>query len=309
MDYEYSGYISESSRAFLANYLAKFRSDETRISYLTTINFFCNYIKKDIVNIQAEDCIHYISYLEAAKNCGKIKMSTLCKKKKQLSSLYSYMAKEDNRQLLGLPDDFRNFFMDIKLPATGEIYKYERVPDVEDLDKLYCYLRNNDTLICMAFLFAFKCFLTTSEMLRIKTSDIFYDSKNNMVIRIQNPDIPLDFRYNLITPDFRDILLLYLEGLSTSSNLFIGRKGRVYTSRTLRYRLAKACIACGIKNYNYNDLRNAGTVYSVSFNADISDVAAALGHKSNIHIKKLDSLVIHVNDAASCIGIQFKKTL
>jgi len=76
----------------------------------------------------------------------------------------------------------------------------------------------------------------------------------------------------------------------------------------LRFRLKKACEACGTPLYTFNDFRNAGAVYAVSYHADVSIVANSMGYKTNSHIGKLSSLQVKVNDAGDLVGISFKST-
>ena len=313
-DFCFSTYIHDTTKEFLITYLQRFKSENTQKNYCIAINEFLDFIKKDLTKATMEDCKKYVMHLESKRNSSLIKTSTLSKKKYQLSSLFSVMCEEHIRERLSLPIEFENFFLNIKTDVIPDHFKYERVPSMNDLDVLYCYLKSNDPMVCVAFLLAFKVFLNMEEFRNLTVSDFFMDTEERMIVCIRNPSFPLDVRYNSIPTDVKEILLSYfdtitIEGATEAPKLF-AKKGysKPYTDRMLRFRLKKACEACGTPLYTFNDFRNAGAVYAVSYHADVNIVANSMGHKTNSHIGKLSSLQIKVNDAGDLLGISFKST-
>lgn len=313
-DFSFSTYIKDTTKEFLILYLQRFKSEKTQRNYCIAINEFVDFIKKDLTKATADDCKQYVIHLESRRNASLIKTSTLSKKKYQLSGLFSVMCEPHIRERLCLPVGFENFFLDIKTDIIPDRFKYERVPSMKDLDALYCYLKEHDPMICIAFLLAFKGFLNMEEFRNLAISDFFMDTEERMVVCIKNPSFPLDVRYNSIPADVKEILLSYFDTITIpnameSPKLF-AKKGhsKPYTDRMLRFRLKSACEACGIPLFTFNDFRNAGAVYAVSYHADVTVVANSMGHKTNSHIGKLSSLQIKVNDAADLLGITFKST-
>lgn len=312
-NFQFSPFLASATKNFLMSYLQRFKSKSTQESYCLAINEFSDYIKKDLLVASSEDCRRYILHLEAKRNNGRLKNSTLAKKKYQLSSVYSVFCEKHSRKALSLPENFMNHFSDIRTDVPPESFRYEKVPNLKDIDTLHRFLIENDPMTDIAILLSFKGFLTTEEFRTLAVSDFLVDASGHMVVRIANPAFPLEVRYNSIPEDIKDILMPYFDAIGRRKShdapkLFSKKNGSLYTARALRLKLQNACEACGIPRYTFNDFRNAGVVYAVSYHADISIVANSLGYKSNTHLGKLSSLQVTVNDAAELMGISFKPT-
>lgn len=308
-NFTFSSYLNENTKTFLTTYLKRFKSQETQLNYCLAINEFTEFIKKDLCAATSNDCKQYVLHLESKRNAHQIKTATLAKKRFQISSVFSAMCESHSREHLSLPTGFENYFMDIHTDTVPTSFRYEKVPSIEQMDILYRYLITNDPMTCVAFLLAFKGFLTTGEFLNLSVSDFFEDANDRMIVRIVNPSFPLEIRYNSIPNDVKEILLSYFATLpANTSKLFAKKDGTIYTARTLAMRLKNACEVCGIPHYTYNDFRNAGGIFAVSYHADVAVVANSFGYRTNKHINRLDSLKVTVNDAADYLGISFKET-
>ena len=307
-EFTFSIYLQENTKKFLTTYLKRFQSDKTQLNYCLAINEFVEFIKKDLCAATETDCKQYILHLESKRNAQKIRTSTLAKKRFQISSVFSAMCESHSRELLCLPETFENYFLDIRTDTVPSSFRYDKVPTIEQMDILYRHLVANDPMICVAFLLAFKGFLTMGELRNLSVSDFFEDANERMIVRIANPSFPLELRYNAIPNDVKEILLSYFATLpENNAKLFAKKDGTIYTDRTLEMRLKNACEICNIPHYTYNDFRNAGAVFAVSYHADVAVVANSFGYRTNKHINRLDSLKITVNDAAEYVGISFKE--
>ncbi len=311
-EFIYSKHLSDHSKSALLPYLGKFKRDETKFSYLTAFNEFADYMGKDILAMTYEDCRSYISFLENRRNMKAIRTSTILKKKKQLSSFFSYLSK--HLKEYDLKESFYNYFSDIYMEEVGTMYRYERVPEVSHLNDLFVYLKENDIMTCIAFLLAFKGFLTMDEIRFLSVLDFYEDDNAKVIVKVKPPsDSPREERYNALPEDVGSLVDHYCEILANkfpkvSNPYLFSRDGRtVVTQKTLRNRLDKALKKLSLPHYTFNDLRNAGVVYAVAYHADVTLISNSLGMKTNRHIQKIDNLVIKVNDAADYIGIQFKK--
>ena len=308
-EFTFSANLNENTKTFLTTYLKRFKSKKTQLNYCLAINEFAEFLKKDLCSVTAIDCKQYILHLESKRNAQQIKTSTLAKKRFQISSVFSAMCESHAREALSLSENFENYFIDILTDAVPTSIRYEKVPTIEQMDILYCYLMENDPMTCIAFLLAFKGFLTTSEFRNLSVSDFFEDANDRMIVRIVNPSFPIEARYNSIPNDVKEILLSYFTTLPENNlKLFAKKDGTIYTDRTLEMRLKNACEICNIPHYTYNDFRNAGAVFAISYHADVAIVANSFGYRTNKHINRLDSLKITVNDAADYVGISFKET-
>ena len=213
-EFSFSKYLQTETKEFLITYLQRFKSENTQKNYCIAINEFVDFIKKDLTKATMDDCKKYVIHLESKRNASLIKTSTLSKKKYQLSSLFSVMCEEHIRERLSLPTEFENFFLDIKTDVIPDHFKYEKIPPMNHLDTLYCYLKENDPMICVAFLLAFKVFLNMEEFRNLTVSDFFMDTEERMIVSVKNPSFPLDIRYNSIPTDVKEILLAYFDNIT-----------------------------------------------------------------------------------------------
>lgn len=308
-NFHFSVFLKEESKELIALYLKRFKSQKTQLSYCCAINEFFDFAKKDIGKIAGTDCIRYIESLEAKRNAGRLKTSTLIKKRYQISSLFSYLSTPYAKERLKLPDSFCNYFLDIKTEEPPRSLRYEKIPTVKELDILHRHLMEHDPMIGIAVLLSFKGFLTTQQFLHLCVTDFYLDANDKMIVRIKNPAFPLDQRYNSIPDDVKELLFSYFDTLSIrQSRLFAKKNGSFYTDRTLCKRLKEACAECGINSYTFNDLRNAGAAFALSYRAELSVVANSLGYRTTRHIRRLESVKIAINDAADYMGISFRAT-
>ena len=311
-EFPFSSYLGDTTKEYLKAYFKKFKSYKTQLSYCQEINEFADFLEKDITKATAGDCRRYILKLESRRNSGHIVSSTLAKKKWQLSGVFSAMCAQYARELLSLPEEFENYFLDIQTDYPPDTMKYEKVPTLDELDLLHRFLLANDPMTDAAFLLAFKGFLTMEEFRNLSVSDLYEGTDGTMVVRVSDRSYPPVDRYNRIPDDVKKILVAYFDTLPNTGaeppKLFAKKNGVVYTAQWLWNKLRDACDACGIKRYTFNDFRNAAVVYASSYHADVNLIANSMGYKTTKHIGRLESLQVTVNDAANLVGISFKST-
>ena len=311
-EFPFSSHLGNSTKEYLKVYLKKFKSFKTQLSYCQEINEFADFLGKDITKATAVDCRRYILKLESRRNSGHIVSSTLAKKKSQLSGVFTAMCATHARELLSLPEEFENYFLSIQVDRPPDTMKYEKVPTLDELDLLHRFLLANDPMTNVAFLLAFKGFLTTEEFRSLSVSDFYEGADGTMVVRVADRSYPPVDRYNRIPDDVKEILLSYFDTLPDTGNeppkLFTKKTGGIYTAKSICNKLRNACDECGIKRYTFNDFRNAAVVYASSYHADVTMIANSMGLKTTRHIGKLESLQVTVNDAADLLGISFKST-
>lgn len=303
--YQFDGYIEPDTAEFLKCFLQRFHSYHTKRSYADSINEFSAFIKKDPCAAKAEDCEAYLKHLFYLRDEQVLRTNTILRKKRQVSSMYTAMNEPIYREMLHLPDGIHNHFLDLRTPDVAAAVQYNKVPSLAELDILYRYLRANDMLTCLAFLFAFKCYMKTEEILRVKFSDFYYDSNDKLVIKVTSGFS--NYHFNAIPEDVSSLLHSYFEVTADCDYEFIFTKknGKRITQGILRDHLRKAIDKCGINSYTFNDFRNAGTVYAVTYGVDVTTVSQALGHKKPHRIQKLESVSIQISDA-TYDGISFR---
>ena len=289
----------------LPNYFSNFKSDATKRSYMNVFNDFANYIKKDILSASPKDCLDFLDHLN---DTDSLKKSTRIKKRKQLSSLYTYLQENAKKYDLGT---FDNIFTDLLPPQVREEIRFSEVPTLFEIDRLIGYLKKNDWFTLCAVLFAFRTFLSTEEIRNLTVDNIIMTKDSKVCVQIKNIRNK-ELRYNVIPPDMAIIISKYIGSLpvipgmdQAHRKLFANLEGEVPPQKTFRNRLKKAWKQIGVnQSYSFNNLRNAGVVYAVSNNADITSVADALGYQQVTHLKRLESLPIKLNTATEYVNIQ-----
>ena len=282
------------------HFMAGFRNPSTKDSYFSDICTFSEFIKKDILESTFEDCKRYTEYLYVQKAAGAIKQSTIVKKHKELSALFTFICNGKYQ----VPRDFTNWFIKIEVEVPTSSIHANTVLSVTDIDILVGYLRENNEICFIAFLLALKQMLRTSEMVNLKVPDITLDEQNVPCLRIKESSGHV--RYNKIAPDvFEAIMHLISDG---RNGYILSKDGRKpYAKRTLQKYLSDACAALNMKSITFNDLRNTGTVYSISNGASIELVNQELGMVSNRHITRLQNTVVTFNNASDYVNVELKK--
>jgi integrase len=295
-------YLSEYFLTIIwRKFSSNFKNPNTKDTYFSDICSFADFIKKDIPDATYNDCILYIDDLKKRRAAGEFMLSTVAKKHKELSGLFTYIKSQN----FDIPDDFNNWFRKIEVELPSSAISANKVLSVTEIDQLIGYLRQNNIICLIALLLSFKQMLKTSEMINLKVSDITLDSQNNPFIRL--PSIHGEFRYNKLSQDVLSLLIEHTA--SFDGGYILSKDGKVpYSKRTLQKYLQEACKNSGIENtYTFNDLRNTGTVFAISNGAAIGTVKNELGMITNRHITRLKSLVINFNDAGSYVNIELKQ--
>lgn len=276
---------------------ANFKSNRTKLEYYSECNAFADYIKKDIEKASEADAVSYLSMLYTRQANGTIKYSTIHKKYKQLASLYQYMM--DNCEQFTELRLQHNPFATIIMEQKEEVIPYDKVIKVKELEHLFHYLKEHDSLCLCATRLSFEALLRLNEMITIRINDIILDANHTPCIQVvRNGSI----RHNKISQDTFDDLLSYISTIPGKEFLFSKpNKEGCITMRTLQNRLQHACREAGLSNITFNDLRNTGITFSLSAGADVETVTKTLGLRSKGHITRLTSAVLNPNNTSDYV--------
>lgn len=299
-----SNYLSEYFLKMIwPKFSSVFRNPKSKDIYFSDISTFSDYVKKDVLDVNYDDCQSYITNLNTQLITGQIKQSTITKKHKELSALFKFICNGN----FHVPPGFENWFTRIELIIPDASISVNKTLSVTEIDSLVGYLCQENNCCFLAFLLAFKQMLRTSEIVNLKVSDITVDKQNIPFLRIQ--DTAGDIRYNKLSEDVFSILMEYIQNFNGNSFIISKNGNKAYSQRTLQKYLADACRECEINNYTFNDLRNTGTVYAVSGGAGIELLKKELGMVTNRHITRLESLKVSFSDASNYINVEIKKKL
>lgn len=277
-----------------------FKNVNTKNTYFSDICLFSEFVEKDILEVNYNDCKRYMDYLNQSMAAGKLKQSTLVKKHKELSRLFSFICSNRFR----VPSTFSNFFIKMEIDTPKEEIHLSSIISITDIDMLLGYVKDTNAAVYIAVLLAFKQLLRTSEMVKLKISDIQVAKDEIPCLRIQQPSGHV--RYNKLAVDVFRILNEYA---NTLNGMYLISKDGVkpYSVRTIQKYLSDACTELQLNKFTYNDLRNTGTVNAVSNGAPIDTVKQEIGMRTNRHITRLNSLTLNYSNASDFINIELKE--
>ncbi len=292
----------------METFIERLKTDADKRTYAGALRLFHEITGSDPLHATESTFARYVRALnKRTEPNGEEKTwkhSTALKNRKIINSFVRYCEKLKHKGSVKVPADFENKLMYSPMRAIQESFRYKDIVSVEDIDKLYCYLRDNKKhqLMC-ALIFALRCFLrpvnfisaTFSDIYIDKTGEYFFNGKGrSMMVHIPSDCVPFFEAY----------------AKSVHGN-YIFSKTRTNEPMSIDYldgRLKKACTDAGITSngITFNNLRNSATVYAVSNGATPEMMAEALDLQTTAHFTKLSSLTLHFNYTQDYVGITFK---
>ena len=104
-------YASEQlSQVIWPDFVNNFKSESSVGSYLSDINEFTDFIKKDFLILSAADVNNYYNEMKSKVANGDIQGNTMAKKFKELHSFAMFIA--DNRKEYCVPNTFKDYFIE-----------------------------------------------------------------------------------------------------------------------------------------------------------------------------------------------------
>lgn len=292
--------FSKLTNTICDDFFSNFQKD-TISSYRSTLIDFSRVVEKDILCVSKSDCEKYINILDKRVSQKKLKRSTLMKKYKELSSFYSYLVK--NKASYGL-SEIENYFRDIRLSPIEDNIKFSDTVDINTVDTVLTYCKENSKMTYLCILLSFKYMLRTGEMRSIRKNDLF-SSEDFYALAIRNPR-SMSIRYLRISNEIAHSIENYLIETNSTMYLFEKSNGDPFSVRTLQKHLHDACLACNIEPFSYNQLRNTGIGNANFNNISTEELTQALGISTSRHIQRLNSLKIPLNNVGNYVSIEIK---
>ncbi|WP_053957178.1 tyrosine-type recombinase/integrase [Inediibacterium massiliense] len=259
------------SETILSSFLSKLEKEKTKRDYRRDIYTFLNFIEKDFLDANLEDCKNYIEELNHLIEIKKMALSTAEKFYSEIYSFFNYL--EENNYIE------YNHFKNIHKPTATRNISSDRIIKWEELDQLISVLKTyslRDFSICMLI---FTSGLTLQEAVHLKWNQFFEDNKGHIGIIFTTKK---GERYVKVHPDIWKLLNNYQsqqEGIvSKDDYVFLNNRGKRITGRWVRMILQKACEEANLSHsYTPRDLRHALAAYALKKGAAPHQVKEQLG--------------------------------
>lgn len=231
-------------------------SEKTIQTYSMYITLFYDFIKKDLININSDDVIEYLSYLKTEK---KSESTTINLVLSAIKHFYSSFLKKD-------------LDINIKLPK-----KAKKIPVVLTSKEIIDLLENIDSkrnkLITQ---FIFSTGVRISECMSMKVNDLdFNDFTGKVISGKGNKD-----RIIILSKKWVEEYKTYLNKRKIKSEyLFCNSSGKELSVDTVQKFLKKASIKAGItKNVSPHTLRHSFATSLLENDVNIRYIQQLLGH-------------------------------
>lgn len=233
-------------------------SQKTIETYLTYLNIFSKYVKKDLREVNSDDVISFLSYLKQNKNSGSATMNLI------LSAIKHFY-----KEFLKL-----NLIIDIKLPK-----KAKKIPVVltdKEITDLIDNTANYRNKLIIQFMFSTG--VRVSECVNMKITDLnFYEFTGNVLSGKGNKD-----RIIILSKKWVEDYKKHLEERNKKVNseyLFCSDSGNALSVDTIQKFLKISATKAGItKKISPHKLRHSFATSLLENDVNIRYIQQLLGH-------------------------------
>lgn len=244
-------------------------SDNTIFSYKNDLNLICNFLNKQSINIDYEDIIKYLNYLDEEG----IKTSSVARKISTLNSFFKFLIiekriKNNPIERIELPK------LEKKLPNILTIEEVDNLLDISIVDAFSA--RNKAMLELM-----YATGLRVSELVNLNLNDIDFESeivrtigKGNKERIIPIGDLAIE-ALNIYINEYRDSMLKK----RLCDKVFLNNHGTNLTRQGFFKILKQLAKEKKInKNFSPHTLRHSFATHLLNNGADLRSIQEMLGH-------------------------------
>lgn len=271
--------ISSDSEKLIKYFtLERLKLEKTRRDYTREILRFTEYIKKDFLLANNEDCTSYINNLKENARKGKMSVFTVEKKYIYLFSFFNYI--EGVKLIYGfIPASFYNHFKTVEKPSAPRNISSDKIISLSELDELISILKAGNLRDYTALMLIFTSGLTLKEATNLKWNQFVEDINSNVALEfiIKNSEK----RYVKVSHDMTELLAEYkksIEPVNKDSFVFKNKFGNPLSGRWLRKVLTDACKKAEFEHiYTPRDLRHSAAAMCLKNGAPAEKVKEQLG--------------------------------
>lgn len=249
------------------DYIAHFKSETTKGSYLADIEELMAYCRKDFQEITAKEVKAFYEELKERTKAGRISPATMAKKFKEYHSFAAYLC--EHREKYQIPKSYSDVYAGY-LPYLAKQERYARSVPIADIDRLLAAAREDEASYTIITLL-YRAGLTSREITEMKVKNILlYD--NGMYLAVPGRKVP-----SYVPEDAAKVLLHYLEVCQPQGYLFRNRRGDVLNLMYISRMLKKYEMQAGIPCYSAQSIRNTCGVTLFAYGANEEETAGQMG--------------------------------
>jgi len=276
MMYKYSDYMSDLFINNVLNpYLSKQRNQRTAVEYAGYIRILCNKVRKDFLEITAEEALHVFDSWKSLIPKGELTRKTVCVRLSCYNSISRYI-KEN------LADEFPDYtdpFINIQRPDVIDQVSPNNIPSTSDIDKIITLTADNPMHYLILALITRAC-ISTSKVTQITTNMIIREGEKRAILfkNNKNPD-----KFDIVTlpKDVGKLLDNYIATLThfdSENHIFYNEWGNALSIKNLDTIISKYVKRAGLsKDYTAKDFRARGILELVRVGANEASVMQYTG--------------------------------
>ena len=241
-------------------------------SYIYDLKLFFDHVKKDELQITADEIMKYFSDL----NVMDLAKSSIARKRSSILSFYTFL--EKNQFPIKVDTD--------RIVRIYHKYQYPNALPKEEMDDfLNSYPMDNSqnlrNKVIMEVLYTTG--IRISELINLTIENLFFDAKHVLVIGKGNK-----YRHIPLSDYMIELLKLYIDKSRTelqtdkpSKILFLNRYGKKFSRMGLWKIIHKAAIEFGItKNFTPHTFRHSFATHMLAKGTNLRVIQILLGHAS-----------------------------
>lgn len=273
MVYTYSDYMSEE---FISNYLQPYlntviRNLRTTKEYAGYLRILCNEVKKDFLDITADDAFSVMSKWESKMRSGKLARKTICVRLSCYNSLCKYISE--------LNVDYISPFSGISRPHVSDHISPALIPSMKEIDMIMTVASDDDMYYLILALVTRSC-LTATRITQLTVNSVIREGdKVALLFPTSNVDSPYDV---VALPE--DVIPLFnkycesIQLLDEKGHLFYNRWGNALTIKNLDSAISKIVKKSNVSHqYTLKDLRARGILEMINAGADETSIMKYTG--------------------------------
>lgn len=285
-------YLSETFLKIFDDYASKkLKKPRTKQRYLYVIYRLCNDAKCDFLQLKKEQVESYLK---------RVSKSEVLKSTNYNMSVIRALARylDENAEKYHIESGYLNLFSDLEIMFPDMYFKSEDIPTLYDVDCVLQYFKEKEDfvgfIVCALVL---RTAMTISQITELKKDMFFQDQNDNYGVRIRLSNFA--YRYVKIPDDIAALIITYTEKRKDDNEaLFLNKKGKPISIKSLQNRLQEACSHCEIKPFTYNKLRTLSEAYMIKLGAPLNQVATYTDTKKTDWFFRYDRIVKELEDSA-----------
>lgn len=321
-----SPYFSPLFLSAFSAYSSRFKKERTRKEYLYAIASLCNSSGCSFFELRPEHIADYFqsSDLNSHGSCRAADSSDSPEPSSPLPAgerslhynlrVYRAFARflDEHAEQYGLMPVYTGLFSSLRSLSEEMEFSLESLPSFEEINRVLDWIREaNDLTTFTAVTLALRCALTVQELVSLRRSMFFLDSRGRTGLRLPVSDgrkssgnAGARSRIVRVPDDAAEIIRLLTAGRpageeSREQSLLLNKYGRPLTVRSLQMRLREACLACRIPVFTMHDLRTLGIAMMLRGGASVSQAAAYTGARNTDWFFRYNRIVAELDDSAA----------